>query len=192
MSSGFYNIYILKQHVKIFTLKGGGGANSEQHPCAELVEVLPLKINKYRHMKRLMIITLFTIFACKCPGDALEKKNVLVQYTKGSCLGKCPVYDLWIYEDGSILYVGLENVEKLGEVKAQLPVKQLNNLKEVIDNIVLEEKYFKLKRDLAVTRLAYNDISIKYNSTALSGKLELLNNLLDGIARQVQKGSKID
>lgn len=44
---------------------------------------------------------------------------------KSACFGKCPVYSMKIYNDGSVIYVGKKNVNKIGTYKNKLEKEKL-------------------------------------------------------------------
>ena len=63
-----------------------------------------------------------------CSSQKPIQKNELIYYGKTACLGKCPVFDLYIYEDGKVVYQGFKNVEKKGKF---ITTKILKNQKSI-------------------------------------------------------------
>tara|TARA_B110000208_G_C11798830_1_gene440911 strand:- start:1135 stop:1704 length:570 start_codon:yes stop_codon:yes gene_type:complete len=65
---------------------------------------------------------------------------VLISLTKTVCFGECPAYSVQFYKDGTVLYEGIENVERIGKFKGKLELPQINKLLESAS----EMGYFKL------------------------------------------------
>ncbi|CAA0220769.1 DUF6438 domain-containing protein [Tenacibaculum maritimum] len=65
--------------------------------------------------------------------NIIEKaKNTLISLQKLPCYGKCPTYNLTIYNDGKAVYNGLENIAIKGEKTFQLTTKQFKELTKKI------------------------------------------------------------
>lgn len=93
-------------------------------------------MKKYFNMKRsiVLILAVFLLVACKTkqasvevPND-IEAKEKFVSLYKGACYGKCPVYKITINGDGSFLYYGKSNVQKLGSYKGFIPEEETEPL----------------------------------------------------------------
>ncbi len=56
------------------------------------------------------------------------KPYAMLEYGKGMCFGKCPVYNLTIHSDGNMEYFGKMHVDKLGTYKKRLSKGELANL----------------------------------------------------------------
>ncbi len=50
-----------------------------------------------------------------CSSSKHVKEDALLYYGKTQCLGKCPVFDMYIFNDGKVLYEGLKNVTLKGK-----------------------------------------------------------------------------
>ena len=87
---------------------------------------------------RRSIRTLFLAFAatlvCFIPagGDASvlisERPTKVVTLKRTLCYGSCPVYELTIFSDGRVEYVGKQFVKKVGKATGQITRKQLEEL----------------------------------------------------------------
>lgn len=54
-----------------------------------------------------------------------ENDSLFASINKEACFGKCPVYSMKIYNNGSVLYYGKNFVEKEGSYSMQIDKKQL-------------------------------------------------------------------
>jgi hypothetical protein len=53
---------------------------------------------------------------------------VHISLSRGGCRGDCPVYSVDIDGDGSMLYVGVQHVDALGEERYVLPPEEVSKL----------------------------------------------------------------
>lgn len=62
------------------------------------------------------ILVIFSFTACKTSKDLpkLKKKDVVYSLQKGSCLGKCAVYTLKVYNNKYVTYEGVAGGSKIG------------------------------------------------------------------------------
>ena len=58
----------------------------------------------------------------------LKEKNLLIGMEKGSCYGKCSVYNIKVYKNRVVVYEGIANVDKYGLYSKKLTKEELNNL----------------------------------------------------------------
>lgn len=104
-------------------------------------------------MKQLSIIFLILITACSSQKNI--KNDALVYFGKTDCLGKCKVYDIYVYKDGTVSYNGLKNVEKKGEYQTKISSEKLKEIKleiKKIDFSVVDKKV----RDIPNTIVKFN------------------------------------
>lgn len=62
---------------------------------------------------------------------SLEKE--WISYSRGFCFGTCPVFEMTIYKDGSVLYRGKANVPQVGTYYGQLSKNQIEKLEEGLE-----------------------------------------------------------
>lgn len=55
--------------------------------------------------------------------------KLLISFIKTSCYGKCPVMEARFYSDGRVLYIGKENVGRIGTFEAKIDKIELDQLK---------------------------------------------------------------
>ncbi len=53
---------------------------------------------------------------------------VLISLKKTVCFGECPAYSVQFYKDGTVLYEGIENVDRIGKFKGKLEMSQINEI----------------------------------------------------------------
>ncbi|SHJ30365.1 DUF6438 domain-containing protein [Aquimarina spongiae] len=140
-------------------------------------------------MKYLMMLLVLLNFSCQSSKSVTEDPEVLVYYSKGRCLGKCPVYDLWVYQDGSFLYSGIDYVSVKGKIKSKLKKKEFNALKSMIDQGSFEKVVLNKGKDRPVTTLRVNGEEYKYYPSALSGDIKELNARMKQIVNQIVANS---
>ena len=56
------------------------------------------------------------VASCKTSSKTkiIDTQRALISLSKGRCLGNCPVYDLWVFKNGNVIYNGIDNVNKTG------------------------------------------------------------------------------
>ncbi|WP_160111923.1 DUF6438 domain-containing protein [Aquimarina sp. AU58] len=146
-------------------------------------------------MKYVMIILIMVSFSCQSTKNTTantSEDEALVYYSKGSCMGKCPVYDVWIYEDGSVSYSGIHHVSVKGNIKAKLEEQEFRALKTMLNKDSYEGLAFKKVRDKPITTLRFNGKEYKYYSSRIDGALKeidtTLKNAIDNITMGYESG----
>lgn len=84
----------------------------------------------------------------------MQKKPILY-YGKTACLGKCPVFDLYIYDDGKAAYNGIKNVAKEGKHNFDVTKEVLEKIQSEIIKLSTE-KSGKSTRDLPNTIVKFS------------------------------------
>lgn len=95
--------------------------------------------------------------------QAIAKDDSLfVTIERTPCFGKCPVYKIYIYNGGYVVYDGKQNVDKIGRFSTQLSTDEL----KLIEQRAKEIKYLELndKYDGPVT-----DLPSVHTSVAMDG-----------------------
>jgi len=139
-------------------------------------------------MKTIIILLILTVSTCKSGKTTTtpqHKNDLLLQYSKGPCLGKCPVYDLYIYKDGTVSFRGVDNVIQKRVIKSYLSP---HILKDIMDTLRKESDDFEptIKiRDLPITTLRYGNKEYKYHTSRVNGKLKELNSKIEEIVEQI-------
>ena len=103
-------------------------------------------------MKKIMILLVLALTSCASSKEATAqavKKEAVLYYSKGPCMGKCPVYDLLVYADGMLIYNSKDNRRKKISVISRLSKEELEELTGFLKNNLGEPTLFKKIRELA-------------------------------------------
>ncbi len=120
----------------------------------------------------------------KKSGNASTQTPTIV-LKKGKCRGKCKVYTFSLFEDHSAAFVGVKNVDYIGDHRAQLS-------KNVYDEIItqlsaadlqsMENEYLSTAKDLIEIQLSYKGKTIRYHNRKAPNALKDIVEMLDEIA----------
>lgn len=97
-----------------------------------------LKLLKMKHSLFLLLAAALLV-ACKpqqnvsaqqtgSGSNTANQTNNLVQLETGGCRGFCPMYKLTFRKDGSMVYMGIRNVEKVGPATIRLSTEEYSQL----------------------------------------------------------------
>ena len=127
-------------------------------------------------MKYTMLTMLF-LMMIGCSSQKEMQDNELIYYGKTACLGKCPVFDLYIYK---VVYRGIKNVEKKGKFTATISKVKLEEIKKEILKLDLNDNTnTKSVRDLPNTIIKVSERKLKFqNLTKIEGLDKLLKNII--------------
>lgn len=67
------------------------------------------------------------------PSDTIPsvfKIDTVYKQSKGSCYGNCPVFEYAILNDGTVLFKGIKNLDKIGNFVAKIDQKKVNELQQ--------------------------------------------------------------
>ena len=132
-------------------------------------------------MKKLFFL-LITLYACQFtykPYEYQQKKS-FISLQKKSCYGKCPIYEIEIFENRSLIFNGKKNVEKIGIYNSKLTKEDMNKILDKAKHIKfqkLQNEYIESLNDLPRTILKVKNKVIEYNSE-YPKELEILENLI--------------
>jgi len=139
-------------------------------------------------MKKLLILVLIGMFSCKSSKSGImenNQKEAMLFYSKGPCLGKCPVYDFTIFSDGTLIYNGISKVEKKGQLNGKLTSKQLSDLKAILKENLGEPENFRKIRDIPITTLRFNDKKYEYHSSRNNTTMKFVEAEIQKLIRTV-------
>ncbi|OSY88568.1 hypothetical protein WH52_07430 [Tenacibaculum holothuriorum] len=123
-------------------------------------------------MKYLLICLSFCLFSCKAQKNIIQQS--FLYYGKTACLGKCPVFDLYIYPNGNVVYIGVENVNTLGQKNFTCTKKEIELIKNELNKLSINNNT-KTVRDLPNTIIKYNGNKLIIRNNK---QIEGLNKLL--------------
>jgi len=115
-------------------------------------------------------------------------EGAFLSLSKGkNLLDNSPVFDLWVFENGEIIYNGLENVDKIGMYKTNILLDVIDDIKEFILSINPNDIGQVKGIDNPLTILKLNNKKIVYQPVRIKGNLLNLNNLLESMVENIQK-----
>ena len=88
------------------------------------------------------------------------KPYTMLEYSKGMCFGKCPVYNISINSDGNMEYFGKMHVDKLGTYSKRLSKGELSTLYTELKTMNLfqyDEEYGGRVMDISKQELTYRE-----------------------------------
>ena len=134
-------------------------------------------------MKNIALIIIITL-GFSCNPVKQDNSNPMIQLTKKRCLGKCPVYDLFIYEDGLVRYNGIENVKKTGRHQFKIADDQLSELQQLFAKAKFQdiEDPEKKGRDFPITQLSFKNKTISFQGTNMTEKVKDIVSKIEEIA----------
>lgn len=114
-----------------------------------------------------------------------NEERAYIQLTKKHCLGKCPVYDLFIYTNGKVVYEGIDHVTYKGKREFTLSKERLNEIKALVEDLdieVLQNHTYKKVRDSPITNLIINNTKLSFQGSdvpkEVQGVITVLENLV--------------
>lgn len=137
------------------------------------------------------IVMILVILNCSCQSTKKTSsmtpntEDIFLSYSKTRCLGKCAVYNIRIYQDGSMIYEGLEHVKIKGKLKRLLERQELEELKAGLNRVVLKDSSFRKIRDKPVTTLKYNGKKYQYHSTHIKGDLKNIDLAIEKLVQNM-------
>lgn len=126
-----------------------------------------------------------------------NQKLPLVKMRKTPCFGKCPYFEVVIFNDGSIKYEGFKFVDKIGLYSSEINKKKVAHIEDYIrrlDFFSFDEVY-----DAKVTDLPSIIIEVNLNGKhhkvkgryRMPEKFKLFTKLIDDILLGVDSWSKV-
>lgn len=131
-------------------------------------------------MKNIALIILVTL-GFSCSSVKQNSSDPFIQLTKKRCLGKCPVYDVFVYQDGLVMYNGIENVKKTGRHQFKISDHQLQELQQLFTNSKFKEleNPEKKGRDFPITQLSYHSKTISFQGQNMSENVKEIVNKIE-------------
>lgn len=138
-------------------------------------------------MKYMTLIVLFGLFSCGATKkQASIEKETLVFFSKGSCLGNCPVYDITIHTDGSYRFFGVKKVKFKGEKKGELSKNQQAALNLLLTKNLNSTEDFRKVRDKPITVLKYKGETSRFYSFKTTTERGALNNWFNDFVESIE------
>ena len=130
-------------------------------------------------------MTLITTYFAKRHKQTYNVKDAFLSLSKGRCLADCPVYDLWIFRDGQVIFNGIENVDKKGVHKMLISHEAIKYLNELISEMKPKDIGSVREKKKPLTLLKFKNKRIVYQSSRIGGSLMELDRLLESIVKSL-------
>ena len=117
--------------------------------------------------------------------DINDTDKAYISLSKGRCLGNCPVYDLWVFKDGKVLFKGIDNVEKTGLHETVVSKEVIKKIETLVKATNIEDIETPKGRDLPLTILRYNGKKVAFQENRIKGNLLILNNLIKSLRNDI-------
>lgn len=130
-------------------------------------------------------MTLLTSYFVSKPKRLEQMDDAFLSLTKGKSINNNPVFDLWVFESGTVIYKGISNVEKTGVHKTTVPLETINRIKSLVNHLSPDDVGDAKGRENPLTIIKFNNRKMVYQSVRAKGSLFKLNNLLEYIAGTV-------
>lgn len=132
-------------------------------------------------------MTLLTSYFVSKQEKLKDTNDALLSLSKGKCQNNCPVYDLWIFENGQVIYKGIENVSKEGVHTITISTDLVRKMYDLILNCNPRDIGGAKGRDNPLTIIKFNNKKVVFQSQRAKGNLLELNNLLEHIASTINE-----
>ena len=93
-------------------------------------------------------------------GSSSQDKSLVISMKKTMCYGKCPVYEIEIYDDLTVLFSGEKNVDLIGVYTASIDDSIYDSLVKKFNDanfFTFQKEYKKAVSDLPTTYLFFSD-----------------------------------
>jgi hypothetical protein len=130
-------------------------------------------------------MALLTSYFVKKEKQSYDIKDAFISISKGRCLHDCPVYDLWIFKNGQVVYNGLENVDKKGIHKMLISLEAIKHLNQLLIDISPNDLGSIRERKKPLTLLKFRGKRMVYQSSRVGGRLKELDDLLESIIKSL-------
>ena len=150
----------------------------------------------------LFTLYLFLISGCKSTKKTInmvpsEEATLLISMKKTACYGSCPVYEIQIFSDLTVILNGERYLDKVGNFFSTLPEKRLEELRSRFieaDFFSFQDKYTERITDLPTTYVYFNDSGNEKKVMDYSGAPDALKNIENDIASLLDelKWSKVE
>jgi hypothetical protein len=101
--------------------------------------------------------------------EPTDMNNVVITLQRSGCLGSCPVYNVTIYGNGTVMYEGKENVNVSGAQRSNISEEDVRQLLSEFRNI----DYFSFNETEIASHIVY-DVPIVTSSLSVNGKTKTI------------------
>lgn len=117
--------------------------------------------------------------------EEIDTSTAVIMFSKSKCLGSCPVYDLWVFKNGNVVYNGIANVSKKGTHKTTIPQSKLQEIETLFKTVKPNTLHMTKGRDKPKTTLKYLNKKVTYYETLVKGNYLKIDQLLQNIIKDI-------
>lgn len=137
---------------------------------------------------------LFLVISLACVGMQAQSKNKYNEFIieRSACFGKCPVFQIRLFQNGDVYFKGKKNVSKIGVYKGKLSLSKTRKFFKALDSLSwsrYEDRYKNPATDLPHLKIQiYGEAFYKSIIQAEAGpkELELVALRLEGMIKGVK------
>ncbi len=129
-------------------------------------------------MRQLYILIISSLLGWSCVSTKKISEGK-IHYRRTACLGKCPVFDLYVYKTGKVVFYGVKNTKVKGDAAYEISKERVLRLREELEKLTSNKQNNKSGRDLPKTIVNFDNetIVVKGNSNLI-----VFNSLLRELA----------
>ena len=134
-------------------------------------------------MRKLMRVLILAL-SCKSGNYSVnqsDQEDVLIYYSKGPCLGNCPVYNLRVFVDGTVIYREVFMVKEKKVITKRLSSEEVGDLAKFLKNNLGYPTLFRRIRDRPLTILRFDGKEFEYHASKIRGQLKEANNKIEDL-----------
>ncbi|PKV53169.1 hypothetical protein ATE84_5305 [Aquimarina sp. MAR_2010_214] len=120
--------------------------------------------------------------------NQINQNKVLLHYSKRSCRGIGPEYDLWIFTDGKVLYEEVYESEHGKEIMGVLSREEIYDLTILLKKDLDSSEHVKNVRGFPVTILKFKGRELEYHASIIDGALKTVDNKIEYLLGKLQMG----
>lgn len=133
----------------------------------------------------LLNLTLFPSDGSRSNPSEADQNKVLLYYSKGPCSGKYPKFDLWIFEDGRVIYKEVYQVRDFGEIRILLSKEDIDAFMKLLANSSRYPIQGINGRDLPITTLKYNGKEFEFYASTVDGPLKEIDTKIESLLEKL-------
>ncbi|WP_299835018.1 DUF6438 domain-containing protein [uncultured Tenacibaculum sp.] len=110
-------------------------------------------------MKYVYLFIIATLLSCS---SSKQFATDVIHYRKSRCLGKCPVFDLYVYDNGKVIFKGVDHVKVKGEAEYQISEQKVKLLKGELTRLSSVNPKTQKGRDLPKTIVSFENRTLTF------------------------------
>lgn len=132
------------------------------------------------------------LLACKVQENSQTESKLLFSLQRTICLGTCPVYNLEIYENGSMKLVGEKYFDYIGSYTSKISPEEIDRLKALFlkeDFFAFKDRYVTNVTDLPTTYIYFADQEQEKKIMDYAGTPKAIRRLEDALDEVIKNAA---